>query len=34
MGNKDITQSSIGGEELNPADPEYSKDFNSAYSKV
>jgi hypothetical protein len=34
MGNKDITQSSIVGEEANGGDPEYSKDFNSAYQKV
>jgi hypothetical protein len=34
MANKSYASSEIGGDESQVADPESSKDFNSAYSKV
>ncbi len=34
MANKSYASSEIGGDEDQVADPETSKDFNSAYSKV
>lgn len=35
MANKSYASSEIGGEsDVNGGDPEFSKDFNSAYQKV
>jgi hypothetical protein len=34
LANKSYASSEIGGEESHNGDPEYSKDFNSAYHKV
>lgn len=34
MANKSYASSEIGGEDSRYGDPEYSRDFNSAYSKV
>lgn len=34
MINKSYASSEIGGEEARGVDPEYSKDFNSAYAKL
>jgi hypothetical protein len=34
MANKSYASSEIGGDESQVADPEFSKDFNSAYAKV
>jgi|JI7StandDraft_1071085.scaffolds.fasta_scaffold433768_1 hypothetical protein len=34
MANKSYASSDVGGDESHVADPEFSKDFNSAYAKV
>lgn len=34
MANKSYASSDVGGDESHVADPEFSKDFNSAYSKL
>jgi hypothetical protein len=34
MANKSFASSGVGGEESHYGDPEYARDFNSAYSKV
>lgn len=34
MANKSYASSEIGGDESHNGDPEFSKDFNSAYAKV
>ena len=34
MANKSYASSEIGGDESHYGDPEFSKDFNSAYQKV
>lgn len=34
MANKSYASSEMGGEEDHNGDPEFSKDFNSAYQKV
>lgn len=34
MANKSYASSEVGDQDLNPDDPEYAKDFQSAYAKV